>query len=106
MVDIEPEVVRVSLSKILTEGCALLEGASRQVEWIEKELRPVQGLLEQFEQSTYNQNAQELNEMAKKLKDTTLDANNVDDWFSKCTKLSSSSNIYQIHIRRDCESPT
>ena len=81
MAEVVLEVVSDALSKILIEEYALLGGAARQVEWIEKELRSVQGLLEQVEQSTYDQNAQELNDLAEKLKETALDAKNVIETF-------------------------
>ncbi|PNX63606.1 hypothetical protein L195_g061714, partial [Trifolium pratense] len=66
MADIVLDVAINAVSKLLIEEYALFGGAVRHVEWIEKELRSMQGLLEQVEQTTFDQNAQELNDLAEK----------------------------------------
>lgn len=82
MADLATEVITNQLSRLLIEEYAVLgSGHVRHVEWIERELRSMQGLLEQVEQITYSQNAQQLNDLADKLKETALDAKNMIEKF-------------------------
>ncbi|CAL5208482.1 unnamed protein product [Lathyrus oleraceus] len=69
------------LSAYLIDEYAVLTGDVRQVEWIEKELRSMQGWLEHVEQHGYSRQEQALNEWADKLKDIALDAEDVIETF-------------------------
>lgn len=70
------------LSKILIEEYAVLgSGTIRHVEWIERELRSMQGLLEQAGQRGYGEQEQEFNEWEEKLKEVAGDAEDVIETF-------------------------
>jgi len=71
-----------SLSKILIEEYAVLGGGTiKHVEWIERELRSMQGLLEQAGQRGYGEQEQEFNEWEEKLKEVAGDAEDVIETF-------------------------
>ena len=71
-----------ALSKILIEEYAVLgSGTIRHVEWIERELRSMQGLLEQAGQRGYGEQEQEFNEWEEKLKEVAGDAEDVIETF-------------------------
>ncbi|KAJ1435796.1 Virus X resistance protein-like, coiled-coil domain [Sesbania bispinosa] len=69
------------LSKVLIQESAELGGVVRDVQWIERELRSMQGFLEHVEQRGYGEAAQELNEWAEKLKVIARDAEDVIETF-------------------------
>ncbi|CAL5209031.1 unnamed protein product [Lathyrus oleraceus] len=69
------------VAKVLVEEYAVLGDAARHVEWIEKELRSMRGLLEQVEQRGDGEQAQELKEWADNLKEVALHAKNVIELF-------------------------
>lgn len=72
-----------SLPKILIEEYEVLGsgGTVRHVEWIERELRSMQGLLEQAWQCGYGEREHELNEWEEKLKEVAGDAEDVIETF-------------------------
>ncbi|XP_004496125.1 putative disease resistance RPP13-like protein 2 [Cicer arietinum] len=81
-IDLVVSAVANSLSKILIEEFALLGGGTvRRVEWIERELRSMQGLLEQVEQRGYGEHEQDYNEWEDKLKEIACDAEDVIETF-------------------------
>lgn len=75
------DVVVSVVAKFLVEEYAVLGDTARHVEWIEKELRSMRGLLEQIEQRGDGEQEQELKEWAEKLKDVALYAKNVIETF-------------------------
>jgi len=81
MADIAIDLVVSTVAKFLIEEYAVLGDAVRHVEWIEKELRSMLGLLEQVEQRGKAEQEQALTEWAEKLKDVALDAKNVIETF-------------------------
>ncbi|XP_058770168.1 disease resistance protein RPP13-like [Vicia villosa] len=75
-------VVANSLSKILIEEYTLLgSGTMRRLEWIERELRSMHGLLERVGQRRYGEQEQELNEWEEKLNEVARDAEDVIETF-------------------------
>jgi hypothetical protein len=87
-----------NLSKILTEEYAVLgSGTVRQVAWIERELRSMQGLLEQVGRRGYGEQEQDLNEWEEKLKEIARDAEDVIETFViKSVKRRRSGVLYWI----------
>ncbi|XP_058770170.1 disease resistance protein RPP13-like [Vicia villosa] len=79
--DLAVDVVVSVVSKFLLEEYAVLGNAARHVEWIEKELRSMRGLLEQVEKKGNGEQTQELKDFAEKLQDVALDAKNVIETF-------------------------
>ncbi|XP_058770148.1 probable disease resistance RPP8-like protein 4 [Vicia villosa] len=75
-------VVANSLSKILIQEYTLLgSGTIRRLEWIERELRSMHGLLERVGQRRYGEQEQELNEWEEKLNEIARDAEDVIETF-------------------------
>ncbi|GAU16965.1 hypothetical protein TSUD_37230 [Trifolium subterraneum] len=71
-----------SLSNILIEEYTVLgSGTARQVAWIERELRSMQGLLERMGHRRYGEKEQELNEWEEKFKEIAGDAEDVIETF-------------------------
>ncbi|MCI23034.1 LRR and NB-ARC domain disease resistance protein, partial [Trifolium medium] len=81
MASIAVDVVVSVVAKLLIEEYGVLGDTARHVEWIEKELRSMRGLLEQVEHHRYGEQEQAFNEWAEKLKDVALDAKNVIETF-------------------------
>ncbi|PNX73417.1 LRR and NB-ARC domain disease resistance protein, partial [Trifolium pratense] len=77
MASVAVESVVAVFTKFLIEEYAVLAEAGKHVEWIEKELRSMQGLLEQVEQRGDGEQEQALKEWADKLKDVALKAEDV-----------------------------
>ncbi|MCI33310.1 putative disease resistance RPP13-like protein 2-like, partial [Trifolium medium] len=66
---------------LIEEYTVLGSGTARQVAWIERELRSMQGLLERVGHRRYGEKEQELNDWEEKLKEIAGDAEDVIETF-------------------------
>jgi hypothetical protein len=81
MASLAVDVVLSTVTTFLIEEYGVLGNTVRHVEWIEKELRSMRGLLEQVKQHGYGEQEQAFNEWADMLEDVALDAKNVIETF-------------------------